>query len=44
MRLLAKAGTDQLNVYNFTLHPGELVGNPLDHFLTKMIDPLAAAG
>ena len=47
---LANARTDRVNVCHFTLHPGELIGNPndpyaaLDRFLTDVIDPLVAAG
>ena len=42
--------TDRVNVFHFTAHPGEFVGNPaspyeeLERFLTEVVDPLVAAG
>ena len=41
---------DRVNVFHFTAHPGEFVGNParpyeeLGRFLTEVVDPLVAAG
>ena len=40
----------QVNVFHFTVHPGEFRGNPdhpfevIDRFLTEVVDPLVAAG
>ena len=42
--------SDRVNVFHFTAHPGEFVGNPaapyeeLERFLTEVVDPLVVAG
>lgn len=47
---LAQASRDKVNVVHFTIHPGELRGDPahpfaaLDDFLTRYVDPLVAQG
>lgn len=47
---LADVHPDRVNVFHFTAHPGEFVGNPnapyeeLDRFLTQVVDPLVATG
>jgi len=49
-RSLEAARSDRVNVCHFTIHPGELIGDPkdpfaaLERFLTEVIDPLVAAG
>jgi len=47
---LAAARGDRVNVFHFTVHPGEFVGDPdhpyelLNDFLDDVVDPLVAAG
>lgn len=47
---LAHAAADKVNVFHFTVHPGELRQNgpqpfaKLDQFLTQYVDPLVAQG
>lgn len=47
---LAQAVPDKINVFHFTIHPGELRQNgpepfaKLDRFLTQYVDPLVAQG
>ncbi len=47
---LASARADRVNVFHFTLHPGEFRGDParpfgvLEDFLTHVVDPLVQAG
>jgi len=47
---LAAARADRVNVFHFTVHPGEFVGNPerpyelLRDFLDDVVDPLVAKG
>jgi len=47
---LAAARTDRVNVFHFTVHPGEFVEDPnapyfmLGDFLDDVVDPLVAAG
>ena len=47
---LAAAQPGQVNVFHFTVHPGEFRGNPQDpfgvieKFLTDVVDPLVASG
>ena len=39
-----------MNVFHFTIHPGEFRGNPahpfetIERFLTEVVDPLVASG
>ena len=50
MSSLDAAQSDQVNVFHFTVHPGEFVGDPndpyemLSDFLDDVIDPLVASG
>jgi hypothetical protein len=43
---VAAADPDRVNVFHFTVHPGEFRGNPnrpfaiIDQFLTEVVDPL----
>lgn len=47
---LAAAQADQVNVFHFTVHPGEFRGSPsqpfavIDRFLTEVVDPAVHAG
>ncbi len=47
---LAAAQPGKVNVFHFTIHPGEFRGNPQDpfgvieKFLTEVVDPLVASG
>lgn len=47
---LAAAQPDKVNVFHFTVHPGEFRGDPqqpfavIENFLTETIDPLVASG
>ena len=47
---LAAAQSGQVNVFHFTIHPGEFRGNPahpfetIERFLTEVVDPLVASG
>jgi len=47
---VAAARPDRVNVFHFTLHPGEMVGDPadpyaaLERFFTVVVDPLVEAG
>lgn len=47
---LDAARSDRVNVFHFTVHPGEFVGNPddpyamLSDFLDDVVDPLVASG
>ena len=47
---LENATPDKVNVYHFTVHPGEFRGNPqdpfgvIDRFLTEVVDPLVESG
>ena len=47
---LAAAEAGKVNVFHFTIHPGEFRGNPQDpfgvieKFLTEVVDPLVASG
>jgi len=51
LRSLAAARADRVNVFHFTIHPGEFRGaageapyGVVDRWLTKVIDPLVASG
>ncbi len=50
LQSLAAARTDQVNVFHFTIHPGEFKGDPadafaaIDRFLTEVVDPLVESG
>ncbi len=50
VRSLAAARADRVNVFHFTVHPGEFRGDArrpfsvIDRFLTDVVDPLVAAG
>ncbi len=52
LRSLAAARADRVNVFHFTVHPGEFRGDPsaaepfavIDQFLTDVVDPLVAQG
>ena len=47
---LAAADAGKVNVFHFTVHPGEFRGDPqhpfevIDRFLTEVVDPLVASG
>lgn len=41
---LAAAQPDRVNVFHFTVHPGEFSPDVIDHFLTTVVDPLVAEG
>lgn len=47
---LKASRTDKVNVFHFTVHPGEFRGDPahpfavIDEFLSEVVDPAAAAG
>jgi len=47
---LAQADPARVNVFHFTVHPGEFKGSPdhpfevIDRFLTEVVDPLVASG
>ncbi len=47
---LAAARPDRVNVFHFTIHPGEFRGSPsrpfgvIEDFLTNVVDPLVASG
>ena len=47
---LAAAEPDQVNVFHFTIHPGEFRGEPdqpfqvIERFLSEVVDPLVASG
>ncbi len=47
---VAAADPDRVNVFHFTVHPGEFRGDParpfaiIEQFLTDVVDPLVAAG
>lgn len=49
-RSLKAAQPDRINVFHFTVHPGEFRGDPkapfavIDRFLTDVVDPLVATG
>ncbi|MCL6642669.1 MAG: alpha/beta hydrolase, partial [Candidatus Bipolaricaulota bacterium] len=49
-RSLEVARADRVNVYHFTVHPGEFRGDParpfgvIEDFLTNVVDPLVKAG
>lgn len=49
-RSLASARADRVNVFHFTVHPGEFRGDPnrpfgvIEDFLTNVVDPLVKAG
>jgi len=43
-RSLAAACPDRVNVFHFTLHPGEFPLELIDRFLTEAVDPLVAQG
>ena len=50
MRSLESAEAGKVNVFHFTVHPGEFRGSPtdafavIDRFLTEVVDPLVAQG
>ena len=50
LQSLAAANADKVNVFHFTVHPGEFRGDPkqpfavIDRFLTEVVDPLVKAG
>jgi hypothetical protein len=41
---LAALRPDRVNVYHFTVHPGEFDPALVDRFLTDVVDPLVAQG
>lgn len=47
---LSAAQAGKVNVFHFTVHPGEFLGDPQDpfgvieRFLTEVVDPLVASG
>lgn len=50
MNSLANVDPDKVNVFHFTVHPGEFRGDPdhpfevIDRFLTEVVDPLVESG
>ncbi len=50
LQSLAAAKADRVNVFHFTIHPGEFKGDPadafaaIDRFLTEVVDPLVESG
>ncbi|MFA6002017.1 MAG: hypothetical protein WC828_07905 [Thermoleophilia bacterium] len=50
MKSLASSRSDGVNVFHFTVHPGEFRGDPqhpyevINRFLTEVVDPLVASG
>lgn len=50
LKSLASSEAGKVNVFHFTVHPGEFRGDPqhpfevIDRFLTEVVDPLVASG